>query len=153
MSPSRNVAELIQRYLDRVATAAEVAELEARLHEPDVRTAFVAASRLHAWLEEALTEEAHGQAATTRVQTIAAGRRRGMPARWAWKRWAAVAALLLVVLGPWRQTQEPPRPPDARQQAYEPIPAPQLAVDDRVAPPPVVEAVAFFGLATAKAVR
>jgi hypothetical protein len=50
--------ELIQKHLDRTASAAELAELERRLGDPTALEAFVAAGRMDAWLSTLLKEEA-----------------------------------------------------------------------------------------------
>jgi hypothetical protein len=86
--------ELIERYLDDIATAAERAELAALLAaDPAVADALARATRVDARLRQlgcsGLEPQAPGRAAGIRAA----------PGRRSWKGWAAAAAVLLVLGG------------------------------------------------------
>jgi len=86
--------ELIAKYLDRMASEAEVAELSRRLREdPRAADAFARACRLDAWLSRRFRHEKEGQHVAAALEALEWGRRR----HWRGLRWAGVAAAAAAV--------------------------------------------------------
>lgn len=150
MPNDRPIDELIDRCLDKTASKAERQELERRLQDADARAAFVAAQRLNASLEALLKEETQTTQGRALVESIEASVQRTRPS---WPTMAAVAAATLMVFGAglaslWNA--KTPGPALTTSVASNREPPPERLVVEDMSP---VEAVAMFGLASAKAVK
>jgi hypothetical protein len=143
---------LIDKCLDQTASEAERQELEQRLSDPEARAKFVAAHRLHACLEAILKEEAQLAQGRALVQSVESGQERtgnAMPAYRSWRQFAGVAAAILLILGIWWRWGGGPAPRSELASNRER--PPQKVVPAAEMSP--AEAVAMFGLASAKAAK
>jgi len=142
---------LIDKCLDQTASAAERHELEQRLSDPEARAKFVATHRLHACLDAILKEEAHlaqGRALVQSVESGAQRTRREMPAYRSWRQFAGLAAAILLILGIWWHWGGGPSPTSRIASNRE---RPSSVISAAEMSP--AEAVAMFGLASAKAAK
>lgn len=162
MDTTPPVADLIEKYFDNAASAAERVELEGRLAEPTGVAAFVAAARLNAWLEEVLVEDDMKALCTT--ISITAGQEGLVLARRPWRQTAiglALAAAILVAMAVGLRGPSGGRPTTAVVSVLPTGPAPSRRVPSTDRSPPVqpggdmpIEtAVMMFGLMTANAVK
>jgi hypothetical protein len=146
------IDQLIDKCLDQTASDAERHELEQRLSDPQARAKFVAAHRLHAHLDAILKEEAHLAQGRSLVQSVESGQQRTrneMPAYRSWRQFAGTAAALLLIFGIWWHWRGGPAPRSELASNRE-RPTQKVVPAAEISP---AEAVAMFGLASAKAVK
>jgi hypothetical protein len=143
---------LIDKCLDQTASEAERHELEQRLSDPEARAKFVAAHRLHTCLEAILKEEAHLAQGRALVQSVQSGQQRtrnDVPAYRSWRQLAGVAAAILVIFGIWWRWGGGPAP-RSELASHRERPTQKVVPAAEISP---AEAVAMFGLASAKAAK
>jgi hypothetical protein len=147
----QSIDALIDKCLDQTASEADRGELELRLSDPEARVAFVAAQRLNACLEAVLKEETQVAQGRALVQSTTSGQ---IAARRSWREFAGVAAAILLLLGIgswWRWHGDLPAPtPTNRIASNGTRPSDNAAVVAEISP---AEAIAMFGLASAKAAK
>jgi hypothetical protein len=153
MPNEQPIDQLIDKCLDQTASAAERCELERRLCDPAARAKFVAAHRLHACLEAILKEEAHLAQGRALVQSVESGQQRtrnDMPAYRSWRQLAGMAAAILLIFGIWWRWGGGPASTSQIASNRERPPQKNVVPTAEISP---AEAVAMFGLASAKAVK
>jgi anti-sigma factor RsiW len=152
MPSEQPIDQLIDKCLDQTASEAERRELERRLSDPEARARFVAANRLHASLEAILKEETQLAQGRALVQSVEPGQQRTrneMPAYRSWRQFAGVAAAILLIFGIWWGWGGGPAPTSQLASNRE-RPTQKVLPTAEISP---AEAVAMFGLASAKAVK
>ena len=146
------IDQLIDKCLDQTASEAERRELERRLSDPEARARFVAANRLHASLEAILKEETQLAQGRALVQSVESGQQRTrneMPAYRSWRQLAGVTAAILLIFGIWWRWGGGPAP-RSELASHRERPTQRVVPAAEISP---AEAVAMFGLASAKAAK
>jgi len=145
----RPIDELIDRCIDKTASEAARLELERRLQDPATRAEFVATQRLNVCLEALLNEEtelAQWRALAQRAEPLL----RRSRAQYSWTGLAGVAAAILLLFGIWLRWGGGPSPTTQVASNRERPFSQKVIPPAEISP---VEAVAMFGLASAKAVK
>jgi len=162
MSEPLTSDELIRKYVDGAATAAELVELEHRLAQPQCAEAFANACRLETWLRILIKEESQVVQTRAVCTAIDAGRRR---VSWRRRGVAVAVAILIICFGLWQFLALP-----SRQSASVKVTTPELVARQTPAQPPssldtghgtgaradntpVAAAIAMLGIVTANTVR
>jgi hypothetical protein len=167
MTEPQTTDNLIRKYLERVATAAELADLERRLAQPQFAEAFADACRMDTWLRLLIKEEnqvAHTRTLCDAIDSATATTSRSGDFGYGWRGVAVAVSILIICFGLWRLVTLPSRPASpahktspegmAHQAPSKRAPLPDTRKENNVhADNTPLAAVAMLGLITANAVR